>query len=71
MIRFSACTSSPIVTFGSTTQFFNTAPFLILHPRPIMLFSISPSIVHPFEMIEERALAVSKYFVGQESLVLV
>lgn len=69
--RFSRCTFAPIVTPGRTIQFFTTAPFLIWHPRPTTQFSSVPSIRQPLETSDDFTLAVSKYCVGQESLVRV
>ena len=56
---------------GRMTLFFTTAPFFTMQPRPMTEFSTVPSIRQPLETTEFFTDAVSKYWVGQESLVLV
>ena len=60
-----------MVTSGRITQFFTTAPFLMVQPRPMMEFSMVPSMRQPSDTMDFFTLDPSKYWVGQESFVLV
>ncbi len=51
--------------------FDDAALFDEAHPRPMIEFSMVPSMRHPLETTEFFTFASSKYWVGQESLVLV